>query len=52
MTMCILFIGSFFTNFGYQIKTFTDKVQKDNFIIAVENLSLKIKSLLPDFSII
>ena len=49
MTMCILFIGSFFTNFGYQIKTFTDKVQKDNFIIAVENLSLKIKSLLPDF---
>ena len=49
MTVFILFIGSFLTNFGYQIRTFSDKIQKDNFAIAVENLSKKIKLLLPDF---
>ena len=49
ITVCTLFIGSFLTNFGYQIKTFSDKIQKDNFVVAVENLSKKIKLLLPDF---
>ena len=28
ITVCTLFIGSFLTNFGYQIKTFSDKIQK------------------------
>ena len=41
MTVFILFIGSFLTNFGYQIRTFTDKIQKDNFVVAVETLSKK-----------
>ena len=45
----ILFIGSFLTNLGIQIKTFSNKIQKDNFTIAVENLSGEIKSLLPEF---
>ncbi len=49
ITVCTLFIGSFLTNFGHQIKTFSDKIQKDNFVVAVENLSKKIKLLLPDF---
>ena len=30
-------------------KHFLDKIQKDNFVVAVENLSKKIKLLLPDF---
>ena len=49
ITTIIFFIGSFFSNLGLQIKTFTNKIQKDSFAIAVENLSLKTKSLLPDF---
>ena len=51
MTICVIFIGRFLTNFGYQIREFSDKIQKDNFVIAVENLSKKIKLLLPDFFI-
>ena len=49
MTICIIFIGRFLTNFGHQIRAFSDKIQKDNFVLAVENLSKKIKLLLPDF---
>ena len=49
ITAGILFMGSFLTNLGIQIKTFSNKIQKDNFTIAVENLSYKIKSLLPEF---
>ncbi len=49
ITVGFLFIGSFFTSLGMQIKTFSNKIQKDNFTIAVENLSTKIKSLLPEF---
>ena len=41
MTICVIFIGRFLTNFGYQIREFSDKIQKDNFVIAVENLSKK-----------
>ena len=49
ITVTILFIGSFFTSFGIQIKTFSNKIQKENFTLAVENLSTKITSLLPEF---
>jgi predicted PurR-regulated permease PerM len=49
ITLSILFIGSFFSNLGLQIKTFTSKIQKDNFAIDLENLSEKIKDFLPEF---
>ena len=45
----ILFMGSFINSLGIQIKTFSNKIQKDNFAIAVENLSAEIKLLLPEF---
>ena len=49
ITVGILFIGSFFTSLGIQIKIFSNKIQKDNFAMAVEDLSAKIKVLLPEF---
>ena len=49
VSVAILFIGSFINNLGIQIKTFSNKIQKDNFAIAVENLSTEIKLLLPEF---
>ena len=45
----ILFMGSFINSLGIQIKTFSNKIQKDNFAIAVEKLSTEIKLLLPEF---
>ena len=49
ITIAVLFMGSFLTSLGIQIKTFSNKIQKDNYTIAVENLSAKIKSFLPEF---
>ena len=49
ITIAVLFMGSFLKSFSIQIKTFSNKIQKDNFNIAVENLSAKIKSFLPEF---
>ena len=31
VSVAILFIGSFINSFGIQIKTFSNKIQKDNF---------------------
>ena len=49
MTICIIFIGRFLKNFSYQIRAFSNKIQKDNFVVDVENLSKEIRLLLPDF---
>ena len=49
ITLIFLFIGSFVSNLGAQIRTFTHKIQKDDFAINLENLSSKIKDVLPDF---
>tara|TARA_B100000427_G_scaffold109518_1_gene90836 strand:- start:65 stop:1141 length:1077 start_codon:yes stop_codon:yes gene_type:complete len=48
ITFSVLFIGSFFSNLGLQIKTFTGKIQKETFAIDIENLSIKTKDFLPE----
>jgi len=48
ITSIILFINSFISNLGLQIKAFTKKMQKDDFAINLENLSLQIKESLPE----
>ena len=49
ITIGIVFIGSFISSLGIQIKIFTQKIQRDDFAIAIENLSGKIKNNIPDF---
>ena len=44
----VLFIGSFISNLGSQIKVFTNKLQKDDFATSIEELSLGVRQLLPD----
>jgi len=48
ITFGILFISSFVSNLGTQIKIFTQKIQRDDFAVSLENVSSKIKDLLPD----
>ncbi len=48
ITLGILFISSFVSNLGTQIKLFTQKIQRDDFAVSLENVSSKIKDLLPD----
>ena len=45
----IVFFGSFVSNLGSQIKLFTQKLQKEDFALSLENLSGKIRDSLPDF---
>ena len=47
--LAIGFIGSFVSSLGIQIKIFTQKIQRDDFAIAMENLSVKIKNTIPEF---
>lgn len=47
--LAIGFIGSFVSSLGIQIKIFTQKIQRDDFAIAMENLSAKIKNTIPEF---
>ena len=39
----IAFIGSFISNMGFQIKSFSQKIQRDDFSTSIENLSIGIK---------
>ena len=45
----VIFIGSFISNLGSQIKLFTRKIQRDDFEKGIENLSSSIREVLPDF---
>ena len=45
----VVFFGSFVSNLGSQIKLFTQKLQKEDFALSLENLSGKIRDSLPDF---
>ena len=45
----VIFIGSFISNLGSQIKLFTKKIQRDDFEKGIENLSSSIREVLPDF---
>ena len=45
----IWFIGSFLSNLGLQIQLFTDQIKQKDFISNLENLSIKVKGLLPEF---
>ena len=45
----IWFIGSFLSNLGLQIQSFTDQIKQKDFISNMENLSIKVKGLLPEF---
>ena len=45
----VIFIGSFISNLGSQIKLFTKKIQRDDFEKGIENLSSSVKEVLPDF---
>ena len=49
ISLGFVFIGSFVSNLGIQIKIFTKKIQRDDFALAMENLSEKIKIHIPDF---
>ena len=49
ITLGIIFIGSFVTNLGIQIKIFTQKIQRDDFAIGMENFSERIKFHIPEF---
>jgi len=49
ITLGVAFIGSFVSNLGMQIKIFTQKIQRDDFSVNLENLSSKIRESLPDF---
>ena len=42
ITVGIWFFGSFIANLGSQIKVFTNKLQKEDFAISLEGLSIKI----------
>ena len=42
ITLGIIFIGSFVTSLGIQIKIFTQKIQRDDFSIGMENFSERI----------
>jgi len=44
----VLFIGSFISNLGSQIKLFTQKIQREDFTTSIENLSISIRDSLPD----
>ena len=44
----IAFIGSFISNMGSQIKSFSQKIQRDDFSTSIENLSIGIKESLPN----
>ena len=44
----VMFIGSFISNLGSQIKLFTQKIQRDDFTASIELLSLNIRESLPD----
>ena len=44
----LMFIGSFISNLGSQIKLFTQKIQRDDFTTSIELLSLNIRESLPD----
>lgn len=45
----VIFIGSFISNLGSQIKLFTKKIQRDDFEKGIENLSSSLREVLPDF---
>ena len=45
----VIFIGSFISNLGSQIKLFTRKIQRDDFANSIENLSSSTREVLPDF---
>jgi predicted PurR-regulated permease PerM len=49
ITVGIWFFGSFIANLGSQIKVFTNKLQKEDFAISLEGLSIKIRDYLPEF---
>ena len=44
----IIFIGSFISNLGSQIKVFTKKIQREDFTSSIENLSNNIRDSLPE----
>ena len=44
----VLFIGSFISNLGSQIKLFTQKIRREDFTTSIENLSISIRDSLPD----
>ena len=48
ITIGLIFIGSFISNLGSQIKVFTQKIQQDDFTTSIELLSLNIRESLPD----
>ena len=48
LTLGVAFIGSFISNMGSQIKSFTLKLQRDDFATSIENLSNGIKDSLPE----
>ena len=48
LTLGVAFIGSFISNMGSQIKSFTLKLQRDDFATSIENLSTGIKDSLPE----
>ena len=43
-----VFIGTFISNLGSQIKLFTKKIQREDFTNSIENLSISIRDSLPD----
>lgn len=43
-----VFIGTFISNMGSQIKLFTKKIQREDFTNSIENLSISIRDSLPD----
>ena len=45
----VVFIGSFFSSLSEQIKSFTGKIQEDDFSSSIGNLSIKVKNLIPEF---
>ncbi len=49
IVLTITFLGTFISNLGFQIKTFTKKIQKEEFSSNVESLFASMKNNLPDF---
>ena len=48
LTLGVAFIGSFISNMGSQIKSFTLKLQRDDFATSIDNLSNGVKDSLPE----
>ena len=48
ISLIVVFFGSFISNLSSQIKLFTQKLQKDDFAVSLENLSNRVRDYLPD----